>query len=299
MPSYADRFSLHYGDLGDAESLTTILAPRSDPMRSTIWRPSHMLPFRSRCPPTPVMSRASERSACSRRCGARSRRRGSTRRRRPSSSARSPRFPSARPRRSTRGRHTASPSSISFWATVNFREAYGLHAMQRHSLQPRVAPAGREFRHPQDHPSGGGDRGQKSARSGGLGNLNARRDWGFAGDFVEAMWMMLQTDEPRRTMSSAPGNTTRCGSSATWHFTRSMSTLEWEGEGVDEIGRDRRPARSASRSTRGTSVRPKWTRSSRIRPRVKTELGWEPKVSFAELVRDDGAARSGRGLARA
>ena len=84
------------------------------------------------------------------------------------------------------------------WMTTQYREAYGLFACQRHPVQPRVAAPRRDVRDPQDHP-------RRSRRSWParesklyLGNLDARRDWGYAPEYVEAMWLMLQQPEPRR-----------------------------------------------------------------------------------------------------
>ena len=79
---------------------------------------------------------------------------------------------------------------------MQYREAYGMFATQRDPVQPRVAAARRDVRHPQGHP-------RRSPRSWParseklyLGNLDARRDWGFAPEYVEAMWLMLQQAEP-------------------------------------------------------------------------------------------------------
>ena len=101
------------------------------------------------------------------------------------------------PQNETTPFHPRSPYAVSkvygHWMTVNYREGYGMH-VSRHPLQPRVAAARRELRHPEDHLRG---RDQAGAGEGSqLGNLDAKRDWGFAGDYVEAMWRMLQQDQP-------------------------------------------------------------------------------------------------------
>ena len=80
--------------------------------------------------------------------------------------------------------------------TIQYREAYGIFAVQRHPVQPRVAAARRDLRDAQGHP--GRRRDPRRARRDKLylGNLDAQRDWGFAPEYVEAMWRMLQQDEP-------------------------------------------------------------------------------------------------------
>jgi GDPmannose 4,6-dehydratase len=81
------------------------------------------------------------------------------------------------------------------WITVNYRESLRALRGERHPVQSRVAAPRARVRHAQDH----GRRGAHQARAGrraALGNLDARRDWGFAGDYVDAMWRMLQPDTP-------------------------------------------------------------------------------------------------------
>ena len=73
---------------------------------------------------------------------------------------------------------------------------YDLHASQRHPVQPRVAPPRPRVRDPQDHQHRRPDQARPGRPSCASGNLDAQRDWGFAGDYVEAMWLMLQQDEP-------------------------------------------------------------------------------------------------------
>ena len=82
------------------------------------------------------------------------------------------------------------------WITVNYRESYDLLRQLGHPVQPREPAPRPRVRHPQDQPRA--SRGSSSGCSDELrlGNLDAQRDWGFAGDYVEAMWLMLQQDEP-------------------------------------------------------------------------------------------------------
>ena len=110
-------------------------------------------------------------------------------RRRAAAAERGDAVPPAQPVRRRQGRRATG-------STVNYREAYGMFAVQRHPLQPRVPAPRRDLRHPQDHP-----RASPRIKAGlqdklYLGNLDAKRDWGYAPDYVEAMWRMLQQDEP-------------------------------------------------------------------------------------------------------
>ena len=84
------------------------------------------------------------------------------------------------------------------YMTINYRESYGMHASLGHPVQPRVAAPRPGVRDPQGHPGGRPDQRSACRTSSSLGNLDAQRDWGFAGDYVEAMWLMLQQDDGRR-----------------------------------------------------------------------------------------------------
>ena len=101
-----------------------------------------------------------------------------------------------------------------------------------------------------------------------LGNLDAQRDWGFAGDYVEAMWLMLQQETPDDYVVATGRGAHRARVLRSRVRARSGST-------TSEYVR-RRPASSSGRSTS--------TCSSATRPRRATVLGWEPKVGFDELV---------------
>ena len=143
-----------------------------------------------------------------------------------------------------------------YWITVNYREAYGMHASQRHPVQPREPAARRDIRHPQDHPRGRGHR----ARAAGklyLGNLDAKRDWGHAREYVRGMWLMLQQDEPDDYVL-ATGETTEVREFVEWAFEDAGVPIEFEGEGVDEKGYRQEPTDDAwSRSIRAISARPR------------------------------------------
>ena len=80
--------------------------------------------------------------------------------------------------------------------TVNYRESYGLHATSGILFNHEIAAPRPRVRHPQDHLARRRDQARAARPSFGSGNLDAERDWGFAGDYVRAMWLMLQQEEP-------------------------------------------------------------------------------------------------------
>ena len=86
--------------------------------------------------------------------------------------------------------------AAAFWAVANYREAYGLFAALRHSVQPRVALALNALRHPKDRARGHGHRGRQDAQLLELGSLDLSRDWGWAPEYVDAMQRMLDYPEP-------------------------------------------------------------------------------------------------------
>ncbi|MEM9351435.1 MAG: GDP-mannose 4,6-dehydratase [Planctomycetota bacterium] len=115
-----------------------------------------------------------------------------------------------------------------------------------------------------------------------LGNLDAKRDWGFAGEYVEAMWMMLQVDEPQDYVV-ATGETHTVREFCELAFARVGMPIEWKGEGLEEtgVGPDGRTL---------IRIDPRYFRPAEVdlllgdASKAKRLLGWEPKVSFRGLV---------------
>lgn len=116
-----------------------------------------------------------------------------------------------------------------------------------------------------------------------LGNLNARRDWGHARDYVEAMWLMLQQSTPVDYVI-ASGESHSVRDFVERAFAEIGREIEWRGEGADEIGVERGSevvrVRVNSRFHRPAEVEHLEGDASKAR----RELGWTPKVTFAELV---------------
>lgn len=115
-----------------------------------------------------------------------------------------------------------------------------------------------------------------------LGNLDAKRDWGFAGDYVEGMWRMLQVDRPD-TYILATNVTTTVRDFVSMAFSCVGIQIEYKGTGVDEVGVDVATGRILVR------INPKFYRPAEVDlligdpTKAKKELGWEPMVKLSEL----------------
>ena len=118
-----------------------------------------------------------------------------------------------------------------------------------------------------------------------MGNLDARRDWGYAKDYVECMWMMLQHDQPEDFVI-ATGQMHTVREFCTLAFKEAGIGLRWEGEGIGEKGIDGKTGRVL------VEVDPKYFRPAEVEQllgdptKAKTLLGWNPnKTSFERLVK--------------
>ena len=117
-----------------------------------------------------------------------------------------------------------------------------------------------------------------------LGNLDAKRDWGFAGDYVEGMWRMLQQDTPDDYVL-ATNETHTVREFVEMAFHEAGIAVEWHGKGVEEKGYDAKSGRLL------VDVDPRYFRPAEVEllwgdpSKAEKELGWQRKVSFPELVR--------------
>ncbi len=151
------------------------------------------------------------------------------------------------------------------WITVNYREAYGLHASSGILFNHESPRRGKQFvtRKITDAVARIHHGLQDELA---LGNLDARRDWGYAGDYVELMWRMLQQDEPDDYVAST-GETHSVGEFCEIAF--AAVDLDWKQYVV---------------------TNPEFMRPAEVdlllgdSSKARTKLGWEPKVSFKELV---------------
>lgn len=117
-----------------------------------------------------------------------------------------------------------------------------------------------------------------------LGNMDAKRDWGYAGDYVEGMWRILQQDKPGDYVL-ASGETRSIREFCEYAFKEIGMDIEWQGEGVDETGVDKKSGRTVIR------INPQFFRPSEVDillgnpERAEKELGWKRKVDFPGLVK--------------
>jgi GDPmannose 4,6-dehydratase len=174
------------------------------------------------------------------------------------------------PQRETTPFYPRSPYGVAkvygHWITVNYRESYGMHASSGMLFNHESPRRGLEFvtrkiSHGVARIANGVDRELR------LGNLESQRDWGFAGDYVEAMWLMLQQDEPEDYVV-ATGQT---------HSVREFCELAFSHVGLDykeHVVVDERFIRPAEVDLLVGDP-----------TKAKKVLGWEPHTTFAELVR--------------
>ncbi len=192
------------------------------------------------------------------------------------------------PQKETTPFYPRSPYGVAkqygFWITKNYRESYGMYAVNgilfNHESERRgetfvtrkiTIAAARIAQGFQDRLY--------------LGNLDARRDWGYAKDYVECMWLILQHPEPEDFVI-ATGEMHTVREFATLAFHHVGIELEWQGEGVDEKGIDKATGRVI------VEVDPKYFRPCEVEQllgdptKARNLLGWNPtKTSFEQLVK--------------
>ena len=192
------------------------------------------------------------------------------------------------PQKETTPFYPRSPYGVAklygYWITKNYREAYGMYACTGILFNHESPRRGETFVTRKITQA-------LSKISVGLqdvlelGNLNAKRDWGHAKDFVEAMWLMLQQDEPEDYViaTGVQYSVKDFVEEAAPYF---GMKIVWEGEGLDEVGIDKNTKRTVIK------VSPKYFRPAEVETllgdatKAKEKLGWEPKISFKQLVED-------------
>ena len=192
------------------------------------------------------------------------------------------------PQKETTPFYPRSPYGVAklygYWIVKNYRESYGLHASSGILFNHESPRRGETF--VTRKITRGLSRisvGEQDVLS--LGNLDARRDWGHAKDFVEAMWLMLQQDEPDDYViaTGIQYSVREFVEEAAPYF---GFKIEWMGEGLNEVGYDWNTKRPIIK------VDPKYFRPAEVETllgdatKAKEKLGWEPKTSFKELVED-------------
>ena len=192
------------------------------------------------------------------------------------------------PQRETTPFYPRSPYGVAklygYWIVKNYRESYGLHASSGILFNHESPRRGETFVTRKI------TRGLSRISTGeqdvlSLGNLDARRDWGHAKDFVRAMWLMLQQDQPDDyVIATGEQHSVRefVEKSADYFGMK----IEWMGEGLNEVGYDWNTKRPVIK------VDPKYFRPAEVESllgdatKAKEKLGWEPEISFTQLIED-------------
>ncbi len=170
----------------------------------------------------------------------------------------------------------------SYWLTINYREAYNIYACNGILFNHESPRRGNSFVTKKITESVSKiKKGELSKMR--LGNLDAKRDWGYAKDYVEAMWLMLQQEEPEDFVI-ATGQTHTVREFVELAFKYIDVDIQWRGEGVDEEGFDPKTGKVL------ITIDPYYFRPTEVdlligdASKAKQKLKWEAKVQFEELV---------------
>ena len=183
--------------------------------------------------------------------------------------------------------YTRSPYSVAkqfgHWITINYRESYGMFACAGILFNHESERRGKEFvTRKITSTIAAIKRDETDCLE--LGNLSAKRDWGHAEDYVRAMWLMLQHEKPEEYVI-ATGETHTVREFARIAFEHAGYDVHFEGEGVNEIGVDRKTGKTLLK------VNPQFFRPAEVSvlignpAKAKEKLGWKTDVRFETLVR--------------
>ena len=178
----------------------------------------------------------------------------------------------------------AAAKLYAYWITVNYREAYGLHASNGILFNHEGPTRGETFVTRKI------TRAVAAIETGAqqelyLGNLDAKRDWGHARDYVDGMWRILQQPEPDDYVL-ATGETRSVREFVELAFAHVGRPIEWQGSGVDEIGRE------AATGTVRVRIDPRYFRPTEVDlllgdpAKAHAKLGWKHTTGFTDLVRE-------------
>jgi GDPmannose 4,6-dehydratase len=177
----------------------------------------------------------------------------------------------------------AAAKLYAYWIVVNYRESYGIYACNGILFNHESPIRGETFVT------------RKITRAAAriklglqdklyMGNIDAKRDWGYAGDYVELMWLMLQQGEPDDYIM-ATGVTTSVRDFISMAFQEAGIPVRWEGKGIDEKGIDGRNGKTL------VEIDPRYFRPAEVDiligdpSKAFARLGWKPKVQLPELVK--------------
>lgn len=282
-PAAAGRYFLHYGDLSDADSLHRVLEAADPAEVYNLAAQSHVgISFQQPTYTGEVVALGTVRllEAIRQRCpGCRFYQASS-----------SELFGQAveTPQNEATPFHPRSPYAVAkmyaFWTTVNHREAYGMFAVNGILFNHESPRRGENFVTRKITLAAAELAAGLRRTPLALGNLDARRDWGFAGDYVEAMWLMLQQSSPEDFVVGT-GETHSVREFCQAAFAEVGVDLAWEGEGTGERGVDRRSGRELVVVDRAY-FRPAEVELLQADPRkIAERLGWRPQIGFTALVR--------------
>jgi GDPmannose 4,6-dehydratase len=191
------------------------------------------------------------------------------------------------PQKETTPFYPRSPYAVAklyaYWIVVNYRESYGMYACNGILFNHESPIRGETFVT------------RKITRAAAriklglqdklyMGNIDAKRDWGYAGDYVELMWLMLQ-QEKADDFIMATGITTTVRDFITMAFKEAGIDINWEGKGIDEKGIDKDTGKVL------VEIDPRYFRPAEVElligdpSKAFSSLGWKPKVQLPELVK--------------
>ncbi len=169
-----------------------------------------------------------------------------------------------------------------YWITKNYRESYRMFACSGILFNHESERRGMEFvTRKITYAAACIRQGVQDCVE--LGNLDAKRDWGHAKDYVHAMWLLLQNESPKDYVIAA-NETRTVREFAETAFRYTGITLTWEGEGIQEVGRNQEDGRIL------VKVNPQFFRQAEVEllwgnpAKAEKELGWKREISFEELV---------------
>ena len=177
----------------------------------------------------------------------------------------------------------AAAKIYGYWITVNYREAYGMFAVNGILFNHESPRRGETFVTKKITRAVAAIKQGKQALL-TLGNLDSQRDWGYAPDYVEAMWLMLQQDVPQDFVI-ATGQTHTVREFVEKAFKEVDSEIEWQGSGINEVGVDTKTGNVV------VKIDPRYFRPTEVdlllgNPSKAYEiLGWQARTSFDDLVK--------------